>query len=565
MQRRQHDANLGALNAHGAFTGSTVDVVVLSADEALLTTLQDAASAEHAIWHAPSADAAVDLLVGGRCGILIADLQFLHTEPAALLERLQAQFPELVLLATGRREEEGSVAALISKGCVYRFLHKPVSPARANLFLATATRRYNELVHSVSPALATGKQLTQPSNRIPLLGGGLAALALVLGAIWYIRRPDAPSPDTEQPTAAPRPTIVIADEIAAARQALAAGRLSAPPGDNALDRYRSVLAAEADNAEALAGVKQIVDMLASQVTQTLQARDVPGAARALTALQRAEPDYPQLDALREQLLTLSRPARTEAPAAAAKTSQTAPKAPPAPARATPNIASARARIAAGQFIEPADDSAVHYLRRAREQGEDESANQIAATDLGTRLLRQTRQAIAAADVPQAQRWFAAAIDLDREFALALPNLAVVGRQLDDLRAANASAADQQSDEPLAAAIQPHESSQPIGPAGEERAAASQVVQAATLKRTREVPPAYPLDAERRRTEGWVDVDFTIAPDGSTQNLVVRQAQPADIFDKAAVDALRKWRFEPVLRNGEPTSQRATLRVRFSLE
>src|SRR5690606_39498857 len=63
----------------------------------------DASSPEHAIWHAPTADAAVDLLVGGRCGILIADLGTLRGEAAALLDRLHAQFPELVLMATGRR------------------------------------------------------------------------------------------------------------------------------------------------------------------------------------------------------------------------------------------------------------------------------------------------------------------------------------------------------------------------------------------------------------------------------------------------------------------------------
>jgi protein TonB len=89
--------------------------------------------------------------------------------------------------------------------------------------------------------------------------------------------------------------------------------------------------------------------------------------------------------------------------------------------------------------------------------------------------------------------------------------------------------------------------------------------AATLKRTREVPYVYPGDAQRDGIEGWVDVDFTIAPDGSTRDLAVRDPTPQATFDKAALDALSKWRFEPVQRNGVAVAQRATIRVRFSLQ
>src|SRR5262245_28300864 len=118
MQRRQPDASLSAHSAAGTLHGEIVDVVVLSTDDALLQTLQDAAGSTHAIWHAPSADAAVDLLIGGRNGILIADLGALRNDAAALLERLQSQFPELVLLGTGRRDQEGAVASLITKGSI---------------------------------------------------------------------------------------------------------------------------------------------------------------------------------------------------------------------------------------------------------------------------------------------------------------------------------------------------------------------------------------------------------------------------------------------------------------
>ena len=304
MHRRQHDASFTALNAGGTNTGHIVDVVVLTADDGLLTTLQDAVGTEHALWHAPSADAAVDLLVGGRCGILIVDLQIIvRSDAAALLERLQNQFPELVLLATGRREEEGAVAGLISKGCVYRFLHKPVSPARANLFLAAATRRHQELGDNASPALAAAKQLAQPSNRIRLIAGGVAVLILALVLTWSYRDAQSPQPaTTATPAATPQPSISIDDELAAAQGALAAGRLSPPYDDNALDRYRTVLSVQADNAAARAGVQQIVDLLAAQVAAALKNRDAAAANQALMTLQAAEPQHAQFEALRAQLL-----------------------------------------------------------------------------------------------------------------------------------------------------------------------------------------------------------------------------------------------------------------------
>ena len=139
MQSTRHDANLAALQS-SALPGHILDVIVLTSDGGLLATLRDASGPEHAIWHAPTADAAVDLLIGGRCGVLIADLGTLRSDAAALLSRLHSQFPELVLMATGRRDEESSVASLVSDGRIYRFLHKPISPARGNLFLSTASR-----------------------------------------------------------------------------------------------------------------------------------------------------------------------------------------------------------------------------------------------------------------------------------------------------------------------------------------------------------------------------------------------------------------------------------------
>lgn len=634
MQRRQPDATPGALQVAGNLTGDVVDVIVISTDEALIATLQQAAGSDHTLWHAPSIDAAVELLIGGHCGILIADMQVLRGEAAAALEKLQSQFPELVLLATGRRDEEGRVAGLISKGSVYRFLHKPVSPARANLFLATATRRYHELAQHVSPTLASVRELTKPANRVPLIGTGIVAVLLIAGAALFLSRRETPesTPSAAAPVAAPvsaTPALDTTATLAAAQVAFSAGQLSTPPGDNALERYRAVLSVEPANATALAGVQDTLDALEMQVTQALQAGDAAAAARAFATLQKAQPDHPELAGLNAQLLALSRsvrPAPAKAPAASA----------PA-VHAAPNTQLARSRIAAGQLLEPADDSAVFYLRIARDLGEDDTANRILATDVGSRLLAQTRQAMADDDMAQARTQFAAATALDREFELALPELPQVEQELDALTAAATHAA---IDEQLIPIIKLRENGQLIEPAGEnaferlqalaerspdvaavrteqqrlaftlldhartalaqgdleraglltaraetlvprmtnartlreqiaaaqeERDAANRVVQARELPRTREVAATYPADAERRGIEGWVDIEFIVAADGTTRSPIVRESQPAGVFDKSALDALAKWRFEPVTRNGRVVEQRAILRMRFALK
>jgi protein TonB len=107
--------------------------------------------------------------------------------------------------------------------------------------------------------------------------------------------------------------------------------------------------------------------------------------------------------------------------------------------------------------------------------------------------------------------------------------------------------------------------QQLAAAQAQRAFRTNVAHAAALKRVREVAPVYPREAQRRGLEGWVEVEFTIATDGSTQDLAVRDALHREVFEKAALDSVRRWRFEPVMRDGQAVPQRAVLRVRFAVQ
>lgn len=92
-----------------------------------------------------------------------------------------------------------------------------------------------------------------------------------------------------------------------------------------------------------------------------------------------------------------------------------------------------------------------------------------------------------------------------------------------------------------------------------------VIGVGALRRTRFVEPEFPREAREASIEGWVDLEFVVAPDGTVGDIRVTSAQPAGTFDRAATTALNRWRFEPVVRDGRPVEQRARLRMRFSLQ
>ena len=69
-------------------------------------------------------------------------------------------------------------------------------------------------------------------------------------------------------------------------------------------------------------------------------------------------------------------------------------------------------------------------------------------------------------------------------------------------------------------------------------------------------PKYPRAARAAAVAGWVDLEFTVTPDGTVADIRVTASEPADTFDLAAVEALAKWRFEPMRRDGSAVEQRA---------
>ena len=81
-----------------------------------------------------------------------------------------------------------------------------------------------------------------------------------------------------------------------------------------------------------------------------------------------------------------------------------------------------------------------------------------------------------------------------------------------------------------------------------------------------IQPDYPIQARQKGIEGWVDVQFTVGSDGSVRNPVVLNAEPKKIFDRAALQAVKGWKYNPKIEDGRPVERRGLkVRIRFQLE
>ncbi len=222
--------------------GLLVDVLVLSEDLLLFDAIRGAIGERNPVWRARSAEESVDLLLTGRCGVLLVDMAAVSTMPATLITEIVAQFPDVVVVVAGRLEDEALLARLISNGCVYRFMHKPLTAKRAGMFLNAAVRRHAELrgAHSTQPLLPLATMIPgrfDPSKWLFVTGGLAIFLALLWlflgGGLKQLTDPPAPAPAPRliEPTAEVRASVTQAPRSSAVTSAArASGLAPASPG-----------------------------------------------------------------------------------------------------------------------------------------------------------------------------------------------------------------------------------------------------------------------------------------------------------------------------------------------
>ncbi|MFC5568823.1 energy transducer TonB [Lysobacter yangpyeongensis] len=75
-------------------------------------------------------------------------------------------------------------------------------------------------------------------------------------------------------------------------------------------------------------------------------------------------------------------------------------------------------------------------------------------------------------------------------------------------------------------------------------------------------PTYPARALRNGEQGTVMVSVDIGPDGIPTSIDVARSSGSRQLDRAAVDAVRRWRFRPAMTDGRPTSGRVQIPITF---
>ncbi len=76
-------------------------------------------------------------------------------------------------------------------------------------------------------------------------------------------------------------------------------------------------------------------------------------------------------------------------------------------------------------------------------------------------------------------------------------------------------------------------------------------------------PAYPIGLQQRKVEGVVTVVFIVDAQGRViEPVVERSTDPG--FEPPALEAVRRWKFEPATRNGKKVPTRLRIPIRFSL-
>jgi protein TonB len=78
------------------------------------------------------------------------------------------------------------------------------------------------------------------------------------------------------------------------------------------------------------------------------------------------------------------------------------------------------------------------------------------------------------------------------------------------------------------------------------------------------PPPYPVESRRRHEEGVVVLDVLVSLEGLVSDISVARSSGFGLLDHAALAAVRRWRWAPLLRDDRPVMVRGQVRMPFVL-
>jgi TonB family protein len=545
-------------------------LVALTNDQGLELALQELATSLFDVTVVGDMRSFSGELLEHSGALAIMDAEALDVPLETAVDAIAAQFPDLRLLVAGHSAEQSLLTTRIADQRVFRFVHKPASPQRLKLFFDAALRP-NEVRRMPLQA----PQEAQPLARIDtavrsqspqLLGGiGLGLIAAIATAAWVFW-PDTKSATTTAPVAAQAtPTQNSSPAVTAligqADQAFAGSRFIGSNGTSAAELYRDALKLDANNAVARSGYERSIEFGMRTAEEALLASKISDAATIIEALRLLSPNNPRLSFLDAQV------SREQARLSSDSTQRQALEARQTQVRSA--LAQMSERLRRGALIDPVTNSAVAKFREAELLGASEASVRSARETLVAALLTAADNEISARRAGSGRRLVDAATSLNSS----APGLDVMRRRLDEANSVAAAPSTVLTPPPTPTAVEVAPSANPVAaPAATVVSAPANtatppvvpdVVAASTLKLLRKVDPDYPPRALEQLISGWVEMEFSVARDGSVQNVVITNSEPQRTFDSAALAAMRRYRFSPVIKDGQATTQRARMRMRFT--
>ena len=568
--------------------GTVRNLVAMTHDPALVAALRELAATGMPLDVVEDLRGLADLLMQHEAAVALLDTQALGVPADAAVDAIRNQFPEVLLMVAGQAAEQNMLASRIADQKVFRFVHKPASTQRLRLFMEAATqsgeRNAAGATSVTHPGHASAAPPTGGNSLLPVFAGVAGVVVLAIGGWLLMRKDEAPSPMIHAPAAAPS-SPELAALLARAEAAYAAGALVAADGSSAAELYRQALRIDADHAAAAEGFDRAIEGALTSAEQALLAGRLEQARVTAELLRLIAPDNSRLAFLYTQIeRELARLNADVSQRQALEARQT---------QIRGAVAAVEQRIERGALIEPALDSAVERFRDAQIIGGGDPMVRGARDALVAALLTAADRELSAGRPEPARRLVEAAGTVNSS----APGLDFVRKRINEAliqQAALSTAPAAVSPPPAPPAVAAPAPAAPLastvsntgsvgttgtgtgngtgatirdGDAHPAAAIADQaaVVSASALRAVRRPAADYPQQALQNLVSGWVEMEFTVATDGSVRDVNVIESEPGRTFDAAAVAAMRRYRYEPVMYEGEPVEQRARLRMRFTVQ
>lgn len=562
-ETQTHDmqaANKQTVDNPQAGTGNHPAVLALSNNANMLEIVHRAVPSGSQVVDVHSLDAMMAKCRTLRPGVLLMDTACCTDIPGTVIQLLQ-DLPDLVVVVAGKSEDSAALMKLTAAGHIYRFMLMPLAHSQTKLTLEAAMTQHAQLgaANNRREANAEDDSGAARKSYLPAYIGLGAALIVLVGGVFYgLSRMGASDPQPSASAVGQDGSGAASKELALADAALAAGNLLEPPGESALDLYRSALSIDAKNARAKAGVDAVANKLLERAEAALSAEQLETVVTVLEQARDIAPDNARLKFFDGQVAReRERLKLTQAQDLGKKV------------RAL--LADAQENIDSGRLISPANDNARDNILEARKLDPTDPSIAQVQRSLSNRLIDNARRAAEQNQMDQAQTLLTAA----RQLGSAGADLSTIERSLNEARTKATSAAEAQAAQKAAAAQAEREAAlaaaaaaaaaQKAAEAAAQTAAAPPTAATSTpvqLKRIKTVAPAYPEAAKNRRVSGWVEVSFTVTQTGAVENVRATNSDPKETFDWAAVQAVEQWRFEPPMRDGKPVEQPTKVRLRF---